>query len=193
MSQLDKTKRQWRHPEGYRYLAPWTNAALLRSLIRLLTAGFPKGEYRRKTQMDDAARSVVRNIEEGFKRPDTKSYLDFLGFSQGSLEEVKGDVRECLEDGLLKSVPGSSLKGIGIDLENFKGWLRDHKTSPNLPYPHLTPLTPEDLTYEIFLELINKTDYLTRKLVESLQAKMKRDEDHEKFRAAQTWERKHWS
>ena len=192
MNQIDKTKRQWQHPEGYRYLAPWTNAALLRYLIRLLTVDFPKNEYRRKAQMDDAARSVVRNIEEGFKRPDTKSYLDFLGFSQGSLEEVKGDVRECSEDGLLKPVSGSALKGIGIDLEDFKGWLRENR-SPNILYPPLVSLKSSDLTYEIFIELINKTDYLLRKLVESLQEKMKYDEDKEKFRAARVWERKHWS
>lgn len=190
MQPVDKTRRQWQHPQGYRYLAPWTNGVLLRLLVRKLTENFPRSEYRRKAQMDDAARSVVRNVEEGFKRPDTRSYLDFIGFSQGSLEEVKGDIRECVADGLLKSVPGSSLKGIGIDLEDFKGWLKDHYNSPSTPYPPLTSLIPSNLTYEIFLELLNKTDYLLRKLVESLQAKMKRDEDQGKFRAARMWDRR---
>lgn len=191
MRPVDKTKRQWKHPEGYRYLAPWANGVLLRLLIRKLTESFPKSEYRRKAQMDDAIRSFVRNIEEGFKRPKTKEYLDFLGFSQGSLEEVKGDTRECLEDGLLKSVPRSSLKSIGIDLGEFRGWLREHKGSPNVPYPPLASLKLSDLTHEIFLELINKTDYLTRKLVESLQKKMEKDEEAEKLKIARAWERKY--
>jgi len=81
--------------------------------------------------MDDASRSVQRNIEEGYKRPTTKEYLDFLGFSQGSLEELKGDVRDCLRDGLM----GKKL-------------------------------------HDKFIELINKTDWLLRRLVKSLEKKM---------------------
>ena len=88
MPQYFKT-RQWTHPEGYKYLAVWTNAVLLRFLIRKFTETLPRSEHRSKTQLDDAGRSVVSNIEEGYKRPTTKEYLDFLGFSQGSLEEIK--------------------------------------------------------------------------------------------------------
>lgn len=99
--------RVWKHPEGYRYLVQWSNAVLLRYLIRLLTNSLPKSEYRRKAQLDDAGRSTVRNLEEGYKRSTTSEYLDFIGFSQGSLEEDKGDIRELTEDGFLKSRPGS--------------------------------------------------------------------------------------
>ncbi|MEK7522336.1 MAG: four helix bundle protein, partial [Patescibacteria group bacterium] len=159
-------------------------------------------EYRRKSQVDDAARSVVRNIEEGFKRTTTGEYLQFIGYSQGSLEEVKGDVRELAEDKFLGSKPGSSLAGIGIDLGEFnkglredKGKIKDFKgplTSSNLPlnslnsssfayrpltvlYPPLNNFLVKDLTYEIFIELINKTDWLLRKLVESLETKLRID------------------
>ena len=68
--------RQWRHPEGYKNLAVWQNTALLRVLIRKFTLTLPLNrtlnkplEYRLKAQMDDAARSTKRNIEEGWKRP----------------------------------------------------------------------------------------------------------------------------
>jgi len=40
-------------------------------------------------------------------------------------------------------------------------------------------MKPNDLTLEIFLELINKTDWLLRKLVESLEKKI---EANAKFR-----------
>lgn len=202
---LNQESRSWSSTAGYKYLIPWSNAVFLRYLIRLHTLSLPKSEYRRKAQADDAARSVVRNIEEGFKRATTSPYLEFLSFSQGSLEEVKGDVRELTEDGFLPSKPGSSLASIGINLKAFndalkpkpRGNLKESKEtllsfnnplkSSNPPlkspeefaYRHLTVLYPplvkvhaQDLTYEIFTELINKTDYLLRVLVVSLEKKL---------------------
>lgn len=163
--------RKWSHPEGYKYLAPWTNAVFLRFLIRKFTDGLPRAEHRTKTQLDDAGRSVVSNIEEGFKRPTTKEYLDFLGFSQGSLEEVKGLFRQVCQDGFLKSKSGSQLSNLGIDLKEIKGLLEESKGEVPLAvlYTPLGSLKRDDLTYEMFLELVNKTDYLLRQLVKSLE------------------------
>lgn len=181
--------RVWTDPTGYRYLIPWSNAALLRYLVRVLTSALPKSEYRRKAQIDDAARSVVRNIEEGYKRATTSEYLDFLGYSQGSLEEVKGDIRELTEDGFLASRRESSLAGIGIDLGGFNAALKGDKGSYrnlkdakgntassyvpiNVLSPPLKEVRAGDLTCEIFFELINKTDWNLRQLVSSLEQKL---------------------
>jgi four helix bundle protein len=206
--------RIWESGNAYRYLVQWSNAVLLRYLIRFFTSSLPKSEYRRKAQLDDAARSVVRNIEEGFKRATTSEYLDFVGYSQGSLEEVRGDIRELTEDGFLKSKPGSSLKSIGIDLGEFNRGLQPIPYSPidssktplkeikgnygNIEekrdkkppeseslflyhpitslYPPLAKVCAENLTYEIFIELINKTDFVLRRLVESLEKKLGQDQ-----------------
>ena len=234
-SPLKSTSRSWKDPEGYRYLVPWSNAVLLRFFVRKFTESLPKSEYRRKSQVDDAARSVVRNVEEGFKRTTTSEYLQFIGYSQGSLEEVKGDIRELTEDRFMKSKPGSSLTGIGIDLGELNRELKEGKgsygklsndreskgsygklrndreskgsygkleqskerlASSNLPlnssktplrdftyhpltvlYPPLNHVQAQDLTYEIFIELINKTDWLLRKLVESLEIKLRVDKE----------------
>lgn len=173
--------RAWKDPAGYRFLIPWSNAVLLRILIRSLTNSFPKSEYRRKAQMDDAIRSVVRNIEEGFKRATTKEYVQFISYSQGSLEEVKGDIRDCLEDKFLASRPGSSVVDLGIDLKIWNDWCKDPLNSPKFPYfplreykgvyRNLRDVASTELTYEIFMELINKTDWLLRRLVQSLERK----------------------
>jgi len=209
LSGQPKEKRQdsrnWKDPEGYRYLFPWSNAVLLRYFIRKFTDSLPKKEFRRKTQFDDAGSSVVRNIEEGFKRPTTKEYLFFLGFSQASLEECKGNTRESTDDGLLKSVPGSSLEKLRINLRDFRdsllssktplqsfshplmsskgsleetrGKLKDFSYHPlTVLYPPLNSIRAEDLTYEVFMELINKTDYLLRQLVVSLEKKLAADQ-----------------
>ena len=190
-----QSTRQWTHPEGYKYLVPWTNAVLLRFLIRKFTETLPRPEHRTKTQLDDAARSVVSNIEEGYKRPSTKEYLSFLGFSQGSLEEIKGLLKQVYQDRFLQSRPGSSLADLGIDLKEVKGLLKDSKGEIPLEvlYPPLaslkspltsskspltsskSPLTSSNdfaVTLEMFMELVNKTDYLLRTLVKSLENKM---------------------
>lgn len=173
--------RVWKDPKGYQYLGVWQNAALLRVLVRRFTLTLPLklplSERRLKAQMDDAARSVKRNIEEGWKRPTTSDYLQFLGYSQASLEELRGDIRDCKTDGFLKSVPGSNLKNKGFDLRvikgPFKGGAKGEPTEPNHPYSQpLATLNPKTLTYEEFMELLNKTDWLLRKLVESLEEKL---------------------
>ena len=224
--------RSWGSPEGYRYLAPWSNAVLLRYFVRAYTSRLPKSEYRRKSQTDDAARSVVRNIEEGYKRATTSEYLQFLSYSEGSLEEVKGDIRELSEDGFLKSKAGSSLADLGISLKDLSDALkREHgryyrevkgegsikgdygelggikgensdtkgedsevkgENSETLGegsgekapgayrplseiYLPLKRLNADEVTYEQFMELINKTAFLLRKLAESLEAKLAKE------------------
>ncbi|RJP45867.1 MAG: four helix bundle protein [Armatimonadetes bacterium] len=186
LSRPDKPKsrsRAWQDPKGYEYLGVWQNAALLRVLIRKFTLTLPLKEFRLKAQLDDAARSQKRNIEEGWKRATTSEYLNFLSYAQASLEEVKGDIRDAKTDGFLPSKPFSTLKDIGIDLNIFKGPLRDQikgePTEPGHPYYQpLTTLNPKTLTYELFIELINKTDWLLRKLVESLENKLATDQKY---------------
>ena len=174
-----QTSRVWTDPEGYQRLGAWQNAALLRVLIRKFTLNLTLNhpfERRLKAQLDDAARSVKRNIEEGWKRPTTKEYLIFLGYSQASLEEVKGDIRDAKTDGFLPSLPLSTLKNtLNIDLRVIKGTdVKGEPTEPTHPYYlPLSTLKAPTLTYEIFMELINKTDWLLRKLVESLEHKSK--------------------
>lgn len=103
---------------GYIHLVAWSNAGLLRILIHRFTDPLPKSFYRLKHQVDDAARSVVANTEEGYARPTTAEYLTFLGYSEASLVEVKGDIQRSRQDGILRSVPGTSLLSLGIDLRD---------------------------------------------------------------------------
>lgn len=184
-----QNSRSWSHPEGYKFLVQWSNSVLLRYLGRKLTDFLPKSEYRRKAQLDDCLRSVVRNIEEGYKRSTTAEYTQFLGYSQGSLEEGKGDIKDLTQDRFLKSRIGSSLTDLGIDLGEFNWKLKEFRGGLEVDkqqdtflyrplevlYPPLSRVHAQDLTYEMFLELINKTDFLLRKLVESLEVKLNQD------------------
>lgn len=192
--------RVWKSSSGYIYLVAWSNASLLRVLGRRFTETLPRSEHRLKAQLNDSLRSTVANIEEGFARPTTSQYLDFLGYSQGSLKEAKGDFQRNRQDSFLKSVPGSSLAGIGINLKDWhealkksvisskvlqtplkssngsKGNYRSLKDvkgkSFKFGYSPVDNLDVRDLTYEVFIELANKTDWHLRRLVESLEKKL---------------------
>lgn len=212
-------------PNGYIHLVAWSNASLLRILVVRFTPTLHKSQYRRRIQVDDAVRSTVANIEEGFARPTTKEYLNFLGFSQASLVEVKGDVQRLRQDSLLPSRPGSSLGTVDIDLRDWhealkasvisrpseptgpssnvlqipvnssKGFYRSLEESTGKPksalpdgllqiplnsfkflYDPVDDLDPQALTYEIFIELVNKTDWHLRKLVIALEDKLAREQ-----------------
>lgn len=180
-SKPQSRSRIWKTPQGYKFLVQWSNLVLLRVLIRKVTAGLPRSEYRLKAQADDAARSNVANLEEGWKRPTTGEYLTFLGYSQASLEEVKGDAERMFQDNYLQSIPESNLKDVGVDLGKWHHWCRDPLNSSKIlyfplednrgNYRSLKEIRGEDITYEMLIELINKTDWLLRKLVESLEKK----------------------
>lgn len=213
--------RVWKSSNGYVYLIPWSNASLLRIFIRRFTESLPPREFRLKSQMDDAGRSTVSTIEEGFARPTTREYLDFLGFSQASLIEIKGDTQRSRQDGLLRSLPGSAIASLGIDLEvwheklkatvvskptEFRGNYRkkedikflystlkssksDLLVSFKFEYPPVDDLKEADLTYEIFTELINKTEWHLKRLVVSLEDKLAHEQKYYQVQQARMKEK----
>lgn len=201
---IQEKSRVSKTANGYIFLIAWSNAILLRVLNKKFTDSLPKSLYRLKAQSDDSCRSVIANIEEGFARPTTSEYINFLGYSRASLIEEKGDIQRSMQDGILKSRSGSSLKSLGINLMDWHEALRNsvisrpaevkgiyrnlrevrgkESSSYQVPlnsfkflYSPVDDLKAGDLTYEIFMELINKTDWNIRKLVESLEKKLNSD------------------
>ena len=75
----------------------------LRRLIAEITIRFEKTHLRLVSQMRDAARSAKQNIREGYGRGSLPEFLKFIRISQGSLEELNGDIDDCLEDKLISS------------------------------------------------------------------------------------------
>jgi len=95
--------------EGYRKLVVWRNAYKLRRLVYEITRRFSKSEFRRVSQMRDAARSIKQNIQEGYGKS-LGEYIHSLGISQGSLREVSGDIEDSYDDGLINEEEYKSLK-----------------------------------------------------------------------------------
>lgn len=185
--------RMWKTPEGYKFLVQWSNLLLLRLLVKkalddLKTRLQNQRLFSRlEAQIMDALRSCLANLEEGWKRPTTSEYLHFLGYSQASLEEVKGDIQRMLQDGLLVPVKGSSVEALGIDLKSWNTWARDPLNSSKILYfplrakgiyRKLEDVKGNEISYEMLVELVNKTDYLMRKFVVSLESKLASDQKY---------------
>lgn len=109
----------YRNPLGYKNLRTWQQANEILELTEKFVTTLPKNHPKTNQAMADVAdhmlrsvRSVVRNIEEGFKRTTTKEYISFLGFSAGSLEELLADFEYCVKGGLGDAAMGN--KGVWL-------------------------------------------------------------------------------
>ncbi len=99
-----------RNPLGYKELLTYQQAGMILEKTKEIVSLFPKFHpktrqalYRLINHMIDSARSIQRNIEEGFKRASTQEYIRFLGFSIGSLAELRGDYQDCFKSGLIST------------------------------------------------------------------------------------------
>lgn len=141
-----------RGSQGYKNLVVWKNARELRRLIYQITDRFPKKEFRRVSQMQDAARSVKQNIQEGYMRASLGEYIHFLRITQGSLAELSGDIEDCMEDGLITKEEFEDLDSLvgrtGYLLKRLIQSLERKRTAsansspPDPCSPLLTPANP---------------------------------------------------
>jgi four helix bundle protein len=76
--------------ESYRDLKVWQRAMALAEISYLLTKTFPREEmFGLTSQIRRAATSMAANIAEGHGREHTRSFIQFLRISQGSLKELE--------------------------------------------------------------------------------------------------------
>lgn len=89
-----------RNPLGYKTLRTYTQGEEIYELTKKFTASFldPIKDSRLIGHFNDSARSVPRNIAEGYGRNNTKQYIEFMGFSFGSLLELLEDYLETEKD-----------------------------------------------------------------------------------------------
>lgn len=89
-----------RNPLGYKALRTYQQGEEIYGLTKEFTADYLDSvkDKRLIAHMDDSARSIPRNISEGYGRNNTKQYYEFLGFSLGSLIELLEDNLELEKD-----------------------------------------------------------------------------------------------
>lgn len=75
---------------SYKDLEVWQLAVELSVAVYSATNSFPREEmYGLSSQMRRSAVSIAANIEEGYGRESTASYIQFLRVSQGSAKELE--------------------------------------------------------------------------------------------------------
>ena len=96
-----------KNPLGYRYLLTWKQANQIFELTEKFVTTLPAKNPKTGQDLSDlidhmlrSGRSIVRNIEEGYRRIRTEQYIDFLGFSAGSNEELLHDIEYCIKNNL---------------------------------------------------------------------------------------------
>lgn len=121
-------------------------------------------------QMVQAARSGMTNIPEGSKQNSLGGYIKLAGVSRGSYEELLKDfLAYARQHGIPvwdKDRAIREIREIGIIWEIIK----NNSTLPDSPnFPHL-PNRP-DQAINLMITLINQANYLTDKLIKSLEEK----------------------
>jgi len=83
---------------SYKDLLVWQKAIILVKEIYLLTKKLPDEEkFGLTSQMRRCSVSIASNIAEGWGRNSTKSYIQFLRITRGSLLELETQVIICKE------------------------------------------------------------------------------------------------
>jgi four helix bundle protein len=76
--------------ESYRDLKVWQRAMTLAEACYLLTKNFPREEmFGMTSQIRRSSASIAANIAEGHGREHTRSFIQYLRMSQGSLKELE--------------------------------------------------------------------------------------------------------
>jgi four helix bundle protein len=96
----------------YEKLKFYQNICEIRKLVYKLTGEFYKTHVRLVSQMRDAARSAKQNIREGYRKDSAGEFAHAIKISAGSLNELEGDIDDCLEDGLISQEKYDQLKDL---------------------------------------------------------------------------------
>ena len=85
----------------YEKLKFYQDICEIRTLVHSITERFDRSNLKLISQLRDSARSAKQNIREGYKRGTLAEFIRFIRISLGSLEELSGDMEDCLEDKLI--------------------------------------------------------------------------------------------
>jgi len=137
--------------------------------IQELTEQFTKRwikSFRRRSQMDEAARSNPQNVAEGHTQESLKGYIKLAGIACGSNEELQNDYRNFLLKNDHKIWPINHEK-----VREFRGFRVKWISQNTLNTPSL-PKHPEEAA-NMLLTFCRMEGVLLRKLVDSLKEKHK--------------------
>lgn len=120
--------------------------------------------------MEQAARSGMQNIPEGYKQQSLQGYIKLSGVSRGSLEELLNDYLAYARQNKIQIWEKEKAIREIREIGKIWGILKENPVLSNSPdFPNL-PNHPE-VAVNLMVTLINQANYLIDKLILSLKEK----------------------
>ncbi len=121
-------------------------------------------------QMQQAARSGMQNISEGYKQEGLKGYIKLSGVARGSLEELLKDYMAYARQHKIQIWEREEVVEKIREIGEIWEVIRENNTLPDSPnFPSL-PSSPEKAV-NLMITLIKQANYLIDKLIISLKEK----------------------
>ncbi len=154
---------------GYQYLLAYKITVAIYDLTVQFTKNYIQRFSRTKDQMEQAARSGMQNIAEGYTQQGKKGYIKLTGIARGSLEELLQDYYAYARQQKIPIWPKEKIgeiREIGViwDIIKATSTLPDHPNFPDLPN------SPKN-TVNLMITLCHQANYLLDKLIISIKAK----------------------
>ena len=155
---------------GFEYLLAYKVTVPIYDLTVEFVKKFINYKSRTRDQMEQAARSGMQNISEGYKQQSLAGYIKLSGVARGSLEELLRDYFSYARQNKIevwdKYKAKREIREIGEIWEIIKN-------NPYLPPQPNFPMLPTHPTYAVnlLITLIAQANYLIDRLIESLKEK----------------------
>ena len=166
----DMGNNQFKKKAGYEYLLAYKLTIPIYDLTVEFVKKYIDYKSRTRDQMEQAARSGMQNISEGYKQQSLAGYIKLSGVSRGSLEELLNDYLSYARQNKIeiwdKEKAKREIREIGEIWEIIKKnpYLPSQPNFPSLP-------TLSSPAVNLLITLITQANYLIDKLIESLTEK----------------------
>lgn len=167
----DTTKQNnQKNKAGYEYLLAYKITVPIYDLTMEFVKQYIPYKSRTVDQMQQAARSGMQNISEGYKQQSLAGYIKLSGVARGSLEELLNDYLSYARQNKIEVWDKDRAKGEIREISEIWEIVRKN---PYLPAQPNFPSLPQDRTYAVnlLITLIQQANYLIDRLIESLKEK----------------------
>jgi len=165
-----KNQNNQKKKAGYGYLLAYKITVPIYDLTMEFTQLHIDYKSRTKDQMEQAARSGMQNISEGYKQQSLAGYIKLSGVSRGSLEELLNDYLSYARQNKIEIWDKERAKREIRELGEIWEIIRNNPYLPSQPYFPPLPSYPTQAV-NLLITLIQQANYLIDKLIDALKEK----------------------
>lgn len=171
---MGDSKKQNIKKAGYEYLLAYKVTVPIYDLTMEFVKVHIPYKSRTVDQMQQAARSGMQNISEGYKQQSLAGYIKLSGVSRGSLEELLNDYLSFARQNKLEIWDKERTKREIREIGEIWEIIRNNPYLPSQPY---FPSLPQNQTkaVNLLITLIQQANFLIDKLIASLKEKHTRE------------------